>query len=110
MKILSEIPFNKPFFTGMEAGNVAAAIGSGCVASDGHFTQSCAAILKERFGIPELLMVGSCTAALEMAGMLCGLDSGDEVILPSFTFPSTANAFVRLGARPVFVEIRPDTL
>jgi dTDP-4-amino-4,6-dideoxygalactose transaminase len=66
--------------------------------------------LQERFGIHRVLMTPSCTAALEMAAMLCDLGPGDEVIMPSFTFVSTANAVVRLGARPVFVDIRPDTL
>jgi dTDP-4-amino-4,6-dideoxygalactose transaminase len=106
----SAIPFNKPFLTGAEHVNIARAIASGGIASDGHFTQSCTRVLKQRFDISELLMVTSCSAALEMAAMLCGLGAGDEVILPSFTFTSTANAFVRLGARPVFVDIRPDTL
>ncbi len=106
----SEIPFNKPFLTGVENTYIAQAIASGGIGSDGHFTQSCTQMLKERFEISRLLMVSSCSAALEMAAMLCGLGPGDEVILPSFTFTSTANAFVRVGARPVFVDIRPDTL
>ncbi|HVC98367.1 MAG TPA: dTDP-4-amino-4,6-dideoxygalactose transaminase, partial [Pirellulales bacterium] len=70
----------------------------------------CSRLLEERFGIHKVLMTPSCTAALEMAAMLCGLGPGDEVIMPSFTFVSTANAVVRLGAKPVFVDIRPDTL
>jgi dTDP-4-amino-4,6-dideoxygalactose transaminase len=82
----------------------------GNIAGDGHFTQQCARLLEERFGIHKVLLTPSCTAALEMAAMLCDLGPGDEVILPSFTFVSTANAVVRLGAKPVFVDVRPDTL
>jgi dTDP-4-amino-4,6-dideoxygalactose transaminase len=106
----SPIPFTKPFITGKELYYIAQAVTSGCIAADGAFTQKCARLLEERFGIQKVLMTPSCTAALEMAAMLCHLESGDEVILPSFTFVSTANAFVRLGARPVFIDIRPDTL
>jgi dTDP-4-amino-4,6-dideoxygalactose transaminase len=104
------IPFIKPFITGNELNYIAQAISSGRLASDGYFTKHCCRILEEGFGIRKVLMTPSCTAALEMAAMLCDLGPGDEVILPSFTFVSTANAFVRLGARPVFVDIRPDTL
>lgn len=104
------IPFNKPFIAGKELFYVAQAVTYGNIAGDGHFTQTCARLLEERFGIPQVLMTPSCTAALEMAAMLCDLQPGDEVIMPSFTFVSTANAFVRAGARPVFVDIRPDTL
>jgi dTDP-4-amino-4,6-dideoxygalactose transaminase len=104
------IPFNKPLILGTELRYVAEAIASGQVDSDGRFTRRCAEILEERFAIPRVLMVPSCTAALEMAAMLCELGPGDEVIVPSYTFVSTALAIVRLGARPVFVEIRPDTL
>lgn len=105
-----EIPFAKPFLTGKELSYVSQVIASGSIAADGHFTQRCAQILKRRFHIHEVLMVPSCTAALEMAAMLCRLEDGDEVLMPSFTFVSTANAVVRLGAKPVFVDIRPDTL
>src|SRR5207237_7404993 len=70
----------------------------------------CSQLLEKRFRIPKVLMTSSCTAALEMAAMLCDLGPGDEVIMPSFTFVSTANAVMRVGARPVFVDIRPDTL
>jgi dTDP-4-amino-4,6-dideoxygalactose transaminase len=106
----SEIPFTRPFTTGNELKYISQVIASGSISSDGRFTQSCAQILKKRFGIHEVFMVPSCTAALEMAAMLCGLNTGDEVLMPSFTFTSTANAVVRLGARPAFVDIRPDTL
>jgi len=104
------IPFNKPFVTGKELYYIAQAITSGHLAADGYFTKQCSRLLEERFGIQKVLPTPSCTAALEMAAMLCNLGPGDEVILPSFTFVSTANAFVRFGAKPVFVDIRPDTL
>src|SRR4051794_33781878 len=106
----SKIPFNKPFIVGKELFYIAQAVTLGNIGGDGHFTQQCCRLMKERFGIGEVLMTPSCTAALEMAAMLCDLKPGDEVILPSFTFVSTANAVVRLGAKPVFVDIRPDTL
>src|SRR5262249_30569268 len=80
------------------------------IAGDGHFSQRCSRLLEERLRIHRVLLTPSCTAALEMAAMLCDLKPGDEVILPSFTFVSTANAVVRLGVRPVFVDIRADTL
>jgi dTDP-4-amino-4,6-dideoxygalactose transaminase len=106
----SEIPFVKPFITGNELKYVAQVIASGNISSDGRFTQGCAQILKKRLGIQDVFLVPSCTAALEMGAMLAGLDKGDEAIMPSFTFTSTANAVLRLGAKPVFVDIRPDTL
>lgn len=105
-----KIPSNRPFFAGRELDYVAQAVASGGVASDGHFTRRCARLLEERFDIHRVLMTPSCSAALEIAAALCGLHPGDEVIMPSFTFVSTANAAVRLGARPVFVDIRADTL
>jgi dTDP-4-amino-4,6-dideoxygalactose transaminase len=104
------IPFNRPFIAGKELYYIARAVALGNIGGDGHFTQQCSRLLEERFGIHRVLMVPSCTAALEMAAMLCDLGPGDEVILPSFTFVSTANAVVRLGAEPVFVDVRPDTL
>jgi dTDP-4-amino-4,6-dideoxygalactose transaminase len=104
------IPFNKPLILGTELENVSEAIRTAKIAGDGPFTRRCARLMEERFGIRKVMMTPSCTAALEMAAMLCDLGPGDEVIVPSYTFVSTANAFVRLGARPVFVEIRPDTL
>jgi dTDP-4-amino-4,6-dideoxygalactose transaminase len=104
------IPLHRPYIVGSEARYVSQAIASGSIAGDGPFTRRCARLLEERFGIERVLMTPSCTAALELAATLCGLGPGDEAILPSFTFVSTANAVVRLGARPVFVEVRPDTL
>ncbi len=106
----TQIPFNKPFIAGKELYYIAQAVAFGNLSGDGQFTQQCSELLEERFGIHKVLMTPSCTGALEMAGMLCGLGPGDEVIMPSFTFVSTANAVVRLGAKPVFVDIRPDTL
>ncbi|MHB8957298.1 MAG: dTDP-4-amino-4,6-dideoxygalactose transaminase [Pirellulaceae bacterium] len=106
----SPIPFNKPFIVGNELQYIAQAVAMGNIGADGHFTRACAAMLETRFQIGRILMTPSCTAALEMAAMLCDLGPGDEVILPSFTFVSTANAVVRTGARPVFVDIRRDTL
>jgi dTDP-4-amino-4,6-dideoxygalactose transaminase len=105
-----EIPFNKPFITGNEIQYIARIIADRKLSADGFYTTSCARLLQDRFDIRKVLMTPSCTGALEMAAILSGIGPGDEVILPSFTFSSTANAFVRLGAMPVFVDIRPDTL
>src|SRR5262249_12991103 len=99
-----------PWIIGSELDYVTEVIRSGAIAADGPFTQRCARLMEERFGIPTVLMTPSCTAALELAAQLCDLGPGDEGIVPSYTFVSTANAFVRLGAQPVFVEIRPDTM
>lgn len=104
------IPFNKPFVIGKELYYIAQAVALGNISCDGHFTRACSELLQQRFGISKILMTPSCTAALEMAAMLCDLGPGDEVLMPSFTFVSTANAVARLGAKPVFVDIRPDTL
>ena len=105
-----KIPFNRSFLTGNELKYIATLLRTGDLSSDGEFSQKCAALLEEKYSIHRVLLTPSCTSALEMAGMLCNLGPGDEVILPSYTFPSTANAIVRLGATPVFVDIRPDTL
>jgi dTDP-4-amino-4,6-dideoxygalactose transaminase len=106
----TQIPFNKPFIAGKELYYIAQAVTLNNLAGDGHFTRQCCRLLEQAFGIHRVLLTPSCTAALEMAAILCDLKPGDEVILPSFTFVSTASAFVREGARPVFVDIRPDTL
>ncbi len=106
----SRIPFNRPFIAGKELFYIAQAVTLGNLSGDGHFTQQCSQLLEKRFGVGKVLLVPSCTAALEMAAILFNLEEGDEVIVPSFTFVSTVNAFVRLGAKPVFVDIRPDTL
>jgi dTDP-4-amino-4,6-dideoxygalactose transaminase len=104
------IPFNKPFMTGKELGYIAQAHAAGHLAGDGSFTKKCNTWLTERTGARDALLTNSCTAALEMAAILAGIEPGDEVIMPSFTFVSTANAFVLRGGVPVFVDIRPDTL
>lgn len=105
-----EIPFNKPFIAGKELYYIAQAVTMGNISGDGHYTQKCSRFLESRFGIERSLLTPSCTAALELAAQLCEIGPGDEVIMPSYTFVSTANAVARLGARPVFVDIRRDTL
>jgi dTDP-4-amino-4,6-dideoxygalactose transaminase len=104
------IPFNKPFFTGNELEYIAQAHARRQLAGDGQFTGACSSWLQGRTGCKKALLTHSCTAALEMAAILLDIKPGDEVILPSFTFVSTANAFVLRGAVPVFVDIRSDTL
>lgn len=104
------IPFNKPYMTGKELFNIAQAHFNGVLAGDGPFTKSCQAKLELMTGAPKALLTHSCTAALEMAALLCDLRPGDEVIMPSFTFVSTANAVVLRGAKPVFADIDPFTL
>ena len=110
MPDMLKIPFHKPLVLGSELSLIARMLDERLIGSDGRFTQGCARFLEDRFGIGKVLMTPSCTGALEMAAWLCGLQDGDEVIMPSFTFPSTANAVVRTGATPVFVDIRADTL
>ncbi len=107
---LMVIPFNKPYFTGAELDNIAEAHNLGQLAGDGIFTKLCSKWLEEQSGCHKALLTHSCTAALEMAVILADLKPGDEVIMPSYTFVSTANAFVLRGAVPVFVDIRHDTL
>ncbi|MDO8651356.1 MAG: dTDP-4-amino-4,6-dideoxygalactose transaminase [Undibacterium sp.] len=104
------VPFNKPYMTGKELWYISQAHASGHLAGDGQFTKKCSFWLEQRIGCQKALLTHSCTAALEMAAMLADLQPGDEVIMPSYTFVSTANAFVLRGATPVFVDIRPDTL
>lgn len=104
------IPFNKPYMTGKELWNIAQAHARGHLAGDGIFTLKCHAWLESRTGARKALLTHSCTAALEMAAILADIGPGDEVIMPSYTFVSTANAFVLRGATPVFVDVRPDTL
>jgi dTDP-4-amino-4,6-dideoxygalactose transaminase len=104
------IPFNRPYLVGRELDNIGQAHALGQLSGDGSFTRSCHAWLERRLGTRKALLTHSCTAALEMAAILLDLQPGDEVIMPSFTFVSTANAFVLRGAVPVFVDIRPDTL
>ncbi|MCX5733451.1 MAG: dTDP-4-amino-4,6-dideoxygalactose transaminase [candidate division NC10 bacterium] len=104
------IPFNHPTLIGNEAAYVAQALASGHISGDGAFTKRCHALLERTLGASRVLLTSSCTHALEMAALLLDLQPGDEVIVPSFTFVSTVNAFVLRGARPVFVDIRSDTL
>jgi dTDP-4-amino-4,6-dideoxygalactose transaminase len=104
------IPFNTPHVTGRELEYIQQAVRNGHLSGNGPFTRQCQAWLEARVGSPRALLTHSCTAALEMAALLTGVGPGDEVIMPSFTFVSTANAFVLRGARPVFVDVRPDTL
>lgn len=103
------IPFNKPYMTGRELDYIAQAHSNGHLSGDGPFTRRCHSWLEEHTGSSKALLTHSCTGALEIAALLLDLQPGDEVIMPSFTFVSTANAFVLRGAVPVFVDIRPDT-
>ncbi len=105
------VPFNKPFIAGNELRYIKqAVITNGHTSGGGAFTQKCQEWLVNNLRSGAAFLTHSCTAALEMSAILCDLQSGDEIIMPSFTFVSTANAFALRGARPVFVDIRPDTL
>ena len=107
---MSQIPFNKPYMTGKELWYIAQAHGMGHLAGDGSYTRLCNRWIEQRTGAERALLTHSCTAALEMSALLSGVGPGDEVIMPSYTFVSTANAFVLRGATPVFVDVRADTL
>jgi len=107
---MTTIPFNKPYMTGKELWYIAQAHAKGHLAGDGSYTKQCHAWLESHTGAHKALLTHSCTAALEMAAILADIQPGDEVIMPSYTFVSTANAFVIRGGVPVFVDIRPDTL
>ncbi|MCU0072098.1 dTDP-4-amino-4,6-dideoxygalactose transaminase [Pseudomonas koreensis] len=109
-KVNSRIPFNWPHMTGKELYYIAEAHFNGSLAGDGPFTKRCHRWLEERSGCDTALLTHSCTAALEMAALLLDIQPGDEIIMPSYTFVSTANAFVLRGGVPVFVDIREDTL
>jgi dTDP-4-amino-4,6-dideoxygalactose transaminase len=109
MKI-EPIPFNRPYATGKELINAAEAQRNYHLSGDGPFTKRCQAWIEHQTGCAKALLTHSCTAALEMAALLLKIEPGDEVIMPSYTFVSTANAFVLRGAKPVFVDIRKDTL
>jgi dTDP-4-amino-4,6-dideoxygalactose transaminase len=104
------IPFNRPCLTGNEYKYIAQAIANGHASGDGAFTRLCHDFLERELQVPKALLTTSCTHALEMAAILLDCGPGDEVILPSFTFVSTANAFVLRGARVVFADVRPDTM
>jgi len=104
------IPFNRPCLAGNEYRYIAEAIANGHASGDGPFTRKCHELLERELGVPRVLLTTSCTHALEMAALLLDCGPEDEVIVPSFTFVSTANAFALRGARLVFADVRPDTL
>ncbi|NEO98466.1 MAG: dTDP-4-amino-4,6-dideoxygalactose transaminase [Symploca sp. SIO2E9] len=107
---MSQIPFNRPVTVGQEFEYIQKTIENMDLSGDGAITKKCHALLEQILGVPKVLLTTSCTHALEMAALLLDIQPGDEVIVPSFTFVSTINAFVLRGARPVFIDIRPDTL
>lgn len=104
------VDFNIPYIAKHELEFIVEAIHSSHISGDGPFTKKCHQLLEDRFGVRKALLTTSCTHALEMSALLLDLEKGDEVIIPSFTFVSTVNAFILRGAKPVFVDIRPDTL
>jgi len=104
------IPFNKPYIAGKELEYIQQAMANLHLSGDGSFSRNCQALLEQELGVTRALLTTSCTDALEMTALLLDIKPGDEVIIPAFTFPSTVNAFVLRGARPVFIDIRPDTL
>ena len=104
------IPFNRPTIIGPEFQYLSEALERGHLSGNGNFSKRCQRLLEEKLGAPKVLLTHSATAALEMAALLADIGPGDEVIMPSFTFCSTANAFVLRGAVPVFIEIRADTM
>ncbi len=104
------ISFNRPALMGREIEYIMRAVLSEHASGGGPFSRRCQAFLEEQLGVPSVFLTTSCTDALEMTGLLLDIAPGDEVILPSFTFVSTANAFVLRGAKPIFIDIRPDTL
>jgi dTDP-4-amino-4,6-dideoxygalactose transaminase len=108
--MIGKIEFNRPAVVGNEIDYILQVLNNGHWAGDGYFTKKCHEILEQILGVPKVLLTTSCTHALEMSALLLGIQSGDEVIVPSFTFVTTANAFVLRGARPIFIDIRPDTL
>ena len=105
-----KILFNLPTNTGKELDYISQVLNSGHLAGDGPFTKKCQDLLQQSLGIPKVLLTTSCTHALELAALLLDVQPGDEIIAPSFTFVTTVNAFVLRGARPKFIDIRPDTL
>ena len=107
---MSKIPFNKPFIAGKELYYIAQSVVNSHLSGDGPFTTRCHDWLESKLGCRKALLTHSCTAALEIAAMVCNIRAGDEIIMPSFTFVSTANAFVLRGGVPVFIDIREDTL
>src|SRR5487761_2285555 len=110
MNGMPTVPYNRPHLTGDELRYIREAVANLQLSGNGAFTRRCQGWLEEQLGAARALLTHSCTAALEMAALLAGIGPGDEVIMPSFTFVSTANAVVLRGGVPVFVDIRPDTL
>src|SRR5690349_9394721 len=108
--IMYKIPFNRAVLTGKELEYIRQAVLDGHISGDGSFSKKCSALMEERFGARKVFLTPSCTAALEMIAILLDLHEGDEVITPSFAFVTTVSSFVLRGAKPVFVDIRPDTL
>jgi len=104
------VDFNRPVVMGNEFEYMKQAVENGHISGDGPFTKKCHAFFEKELGVPKVLLTTSCTHALEMSAILLDLQPGDEVIIPDFTFVSTVNAFVLRGARPVFLDVRPDTL
>lgn len=109
-KFTMKIDFNRPAIVGKELEYIKDAVDQGMLCGDGKYTKLCSAWMKERFHVNQVFLTTSCTHALEMAAFLCDIQPGDEVIMPSYTFVSTADAFVLRGAKIVFVDIRPDTM
>jgi len=103
------IPFNKPYFTGLETDYIKESVASGKISGDGLFTKKCHDFFESRYGFKKTLLTTSCTDALEMAAILCNIESGDEIIAPSYTFVSTVNSFVLRGAKIVFADSEADT-
>ncbi|GAB4396227.1 MAG: dTDP-4-amino-4,6-dideoxygalactose transaminase [Anaerolineales bacterium] len=104
------IDFNRPTLTGSEQDYIADAVARRQISGDGYYTKRCHTLLEQTLGVPKALLTTSCTHALEMSALLLNVQPGDEVILPSFTFVSTVNAFVLRGAKPIFADVRADTL
>jgi dTDP-4-amino-4,6-dideoxygalactose transaminase len=107
---MNPLPFNRPSTMGKEMDYISQAISSGHLAGDGPFTRKCHELLETSLGVPKAFLTTSCTHALEMSALLLDIQPGDDVIIPSFTFVSTINAYVLRGAHPVFIDIHPDTL
>jgi dTDP-4-amino-4,6-dideoxygalactose transaminase len=105
-----KIDFNRPCLVGNELGYMAEAVRNAHISGDGPFTKKCNSLLEKEVGVVKALLTTNCTHALEMSALLLDLQSGDEVILPSFTFVSTVNAYVLRGVKPVFIDCRSDTL
>jgi dTDP-4-amino-4,6-dideoxygalactose transaminase len=110
MSGIINIPFNKPNLVGKELEYIIKAVQDGYISGDGHFTKQCQDLFEKMLNVPKTLLTTSCTHALELSALLIDIQPGDEVIVPSFTFVTTVSAFVLRGAKPVFIDIRPDTL